>query len=300
MKTYKNKLLVVVGPTTSHKTALSVKLAQLFNGEIINADAFQVYQDMSIGTNAPTQEELNGAKFHFNQFLKMDETWDIKKFQELANKKIKELHQQNKLPILVGGSNLYVEAIIKNYDLSGLGRTNEYEHLTNEELLNIVKSFNQELATKLVNNRKRLTRTVQILKETNDPLALQKQKESPYDYLMIECNYITRTDLYNSINTKVDQMIKDGWVDEVKKLMQLYPNLDWLNNNAFKAIGYRDIYLALVNKTEVNWDKVKQQIRRYAKRQITWIKNKYQDDRIRFLQTNEKEMIESVKQWINK
>ena len=128
------KVLFIVGPTTSHKTRLGIEIAKKFNGEIINADAFQVYQDMCIGTNAPDKKELKQAKFYLNQFIKITDTWDIKKFQTLAIKTIKDILKEKKLPIVIGGSNLYVDALINNYDLSNGGRTTEFDNLTNEQL----------------------------------------------------------------------------------------------------------------------------------------------------------------------
>ena len=123
MQSKLSKIIVIVGPTTSHKTKLAIWIANKFNGEIINADAYQVYHDMSIGTNAPTTEELSSAKFHLNQTISLKDEWDIKKFQTLCFKTIDKLLNKNKLPIIVGGSNLYVESVIKNYDLSANKRS---------------------------------------------------------------------------------------------------------------------------------------------------------------------------------
>ncbi len=299
MKHLKNKLLVVVGPTTSHKTALSVKLANLFNGELINADAFQIYRDLDIGVNAPTLNEKKQATFHLNQFLELTDKWDIKKFKDLATLKIKEITKNNKLPILVGGSNLYVDAIIKNYQLSASSRVDKYDHLTNEELLKESNKFNPTVASKLVNNRKRLLRAVQIFHETNDPNALSHTNEVQYDYLMIECNYSTRDELYQSINNKVDEMFNFGWINEVKLLMKKYPHLDFATNNALKAIGYYDIYQSIRCNSVLDIELIKRKIRHFAKRQITWINNKY-PEHIRYLQNNEDEIINAVKQWLNK
>lgn len=298
MNTKLSKIIVIVGPTTSHKTKLAIKLANTFNGEIINADAYQVYADMSIGTNAPTQEEKQSAIFHLNQFLKLDDKWDIKKFKEMAEAKILELTNQNKLPIIVGGSNLYIDTLINNYQLLDLPRNSDYDNLTNQELYNRLFKLNSTIADKIgINNRKRLIRAVQIIEHTNDPDAMVKRSNPQYDFLMIECNYPTRDELYQSINSKISSMFDEGWVDEVKQLIHKYPNLDVNTNNAYKAIGYREVYDHIVNNSLLDIELIKQKVRHYAKRQITWINNKY-PSHLLFKQDNESEILNKVEQWL--
>ena len=298
MNTKLSKIIVIVGPTTSHKTKLAIKLANTFNGEIINADAYQVYADMSIGTNAPTQEEKQSAIFHLNQFLKLDDKWDIKKFKEMAEAKILELTNQNKLPIIVGGSNLYIDTLINNYQLLDLPRNNDYDNLTNQELYDRLFKLNSTIADKIgINNRKRLIRAVQIIEHTNDPDAMVKRSNPQYDFLMIECNYPTRGELYQSINSKISSMFDEGWVDEVKQLIHKYPNLDVNTNNAYKAIGYREVYDHIVNNSLLDIELIKQKVRHYAKRQITWINNKY-PSHLLFKQDNESEILNKVEQWL--
>lgn len=292
------KVLVIVGPTTTHKTHLAVEFSQLFNGEIINADAYQVYKNMQIGTNAPDDKQKQLATFHLNQFLKLDEEWDIKKFQDLCNQTINSLIKNNKLPILVGGSGLYIDAVIKNYKLSASKRNDKYDNLSNQELFDLLAIKNKTIADKIgVNNRKRLSRALQVIEETNNPKGLNLNNKPLYDLLLVECNYSTRDELYQTINQKVDSMFKAGWIDEVKKIMQLYPNLDYKSNNAFKSIGYRNIYESIINKTKLDVEKIKQDIRHYAKRQITWINNKYPQHLV-FNQKNKNKIINEIKKWL--
>ena len=291
------KILVIVGPTTSHKTHLAVEIANKFDGEIINADAYQVYKDMSIGTNAPTKQELESAVFHLNQVISLTDEWDIKKFQTKCLTVIKDILSRGKLPILVGGSNLYVDAIIKNYDLSSTKRNEAYDQYDNQKLYELLFAQNPELAKKIgVNNKRRLTRALEIINETKDPNALVKTNEPIFDYLMIECNYPTRAELYDSINNKVGQMINSGWKQEVLDIMKKYPNLDLLHNVGFKAIGYSDFYLSIINNTPVNEELIKQKVRRYAKRQITWINNKY-PEHLLFDQSNKAEVFKQIELW---
>ena len=300
MQSKLSKIIVIVGPTTSHKTKLAILIANKFNGEIINADAYQVYRDMSIGTNAPTSEELSSAKFHLNQTISLKDEWDIKKFQTLCFKTIDQLLNKNKLPIIVGGSNLYVESVIKNYDLSANKRSCEYDQYDNQKLYDLLSKLNPKLADKIgINNRRRLTRALEVINQKNDKKALEKTNKPIYDYLMIECNYPTRQELYDSINHKVDEMVKSGWEDEVKTIIDKYPGTDLSKFIGFKAIGYGDIYYAINNNIKVDYEKIKQKIRHYAKRQITWINNKY-PQHLLFNQTNQKQIFNEIKKWITK
>ena len=294
------KVLFVVGPTTSHKTRLGIEIAKKFNGEIINADAFQVYADMNIGTNAPTRKELKQAKFHLNQFLKLTDVWDIKKFQTLAIKTIADIVKRKKLPIVVGGSNLYVDALINNYDLSNGARTNKFDNWTNEKLYKELYSLSKKDAINIGrNNRKRLVRALQVITARNSKNALRAKNKRLYDYLLIECNYSSRQALYDSINAKVKEMFDDGWVNEVKKIAKKYKNIDLMNNNAFKALGYRDILLALESKDKVNISLIQQKIRHFAKRQITWIKNKY-PSHLLYMQNNKAQIFKDIQKWLSK
>lgn len=294
------KLLVIVGPTTTHKTKLAIEIANKFNGEIINADAFQVYKDMQIGTNAPTKIEKNSAKFHLNQFISIVDKWDVFKFKKLCKEKIQEITKNKKLAILVGGSNLYIDAIIKNYQLLADERTDEFTELSTETIYKLLYDKNKEIATKIgATNRRRLIRSLQIINQTNNLNLAKSTNKNIYDYLMIECNYPTRDDLYNSINKKVDEMFEVGWINEVKEIISKYKDIDWSKNQALKAIGYYDIYLSLTYKHKLDVELIKQKIRRYAKRQITWIRNKY-GEHILFNQNNKPTIFKEINKWIKK
>ena len=238
MNTKLSKIIVIVGPTTSHKTKLAIKLANIFNGEIINADAYQVYADMSIGTNAPTQEEKQSAIFHLNQFLKLDDKWDIKKFKEMAEAKILELTNQNKLPIIVGGSNLYIDTLINNYQLLDLPRNSDYDNLTNQELYDWLFKLNSTIADKIgINNRKRLIKAVQIIEHTNDPDAMVKRSNPQYDFLMIECNYSIRL---------LQEAIEKGYLTYTQYSRVLRSHFEFENVKQFikaNSNGLKEIYL---------------------------------------------------------
>ena len=288
------KVIVIVGPTSTKKTSLAIKLANKINGEIISADAFQVYKELNVGVNKPTSKQLKLAKFHLINYISINESWDIAIFQKTANKIIDQIINHKKIPIICGGSNLYIDALIKNYDLSCFKqRSNNYDHLSNENLYNHIFKIDANIAQKIgINNRKRLLRAYEILNEKN---SLTKRNSPLYKPLYILCEHNTRQELYEKINTKVLEMINNGWKDEVKDLIEKNQNINQLN--AFKAIGYEQIFQAIKHNQPVDIAKIQKDTRRYAKRQLTWIRHHYQTALV-FNQKNEKEIINQVKKWI--
>lgn len=300
IKNKQPKVIVIVGPTTSHKTFLAIQIAKSCDGEIINADAYQVYKGMNIGTNGPTIQELKEAKFHLNEIIYLNETWDIYKFKQECEKSITDILNRNKVPIIVGGSNLYVDCIIKNYDLIPIGRSHEFDQWSNEQIYHELLLKDPISAFKIgLNNRKRLLRAIEVYSYSHNDHAIRATKKPLYDFLIIKCEYKDRITLYESINNKVDEMIKNGWVNEIKSLIHQYHDFDLYHSNAFKALGYREIYDHILNRSDLNLDFIKQKIRRYAKRQLTWINNKFNIDLI-FNQNNLFEIINQVQLWLNK
>lgn len=289
----KQKILVILGPTSTGKTTLAIKLAKEFNGEIINADAFQVYKELNIGVNKPTLNEQKQVKFHLLNEVSIKDKWDIKEFQDKAYKCIETIIANNRLPIICGGSSMYVDTLIKNYDLSkSPQRTNVYDHLDAKQLYTMLSKYDKELADKNVGNHKRLARALEIA--ANNEYQSHLAKPAIYDFKIILTSIEDRKNLYDKINSKVDQMIKEGWVDEVKSLMKIN---DLSSLNAFKAIGYLQIYNSILDKSKLDLDLIKQKSRRYAKRQITWNKNHY-SDYISFNQNNYNDVVDKVKKWI--
>ena len=201
------------------------------------------------------------------------------------------------MPILVGGSGLYINVIVENYKLIGKQRDeNKFENFSNEYLYQKLIKFDKRNANKFnLSNRRRLIRAVQLYEDTSlkNPLNLKEKKE--YDTFVVEANYKAREQLYSSINKKVDEMIKEGWVDEIKKIVKIFPKTNFRNINAFKAIGYLQIFESIKNNTPIDIDKIKRDIRHYAKRQITWIKNKCKTD-VLFDQTNETNVLHKIRQ----
>jgi len=288
----KDKIIVILGPTGSGKTKLAIKIAKEINGEIINADAFQVYKEISIGTAKAEPEEMDGVKFHLNGVKSIYEPWDIAIFQKEANKIIKQIISNKKVPIICGGSNLYIDALIYNYDLSATERTNQFDDLSNEELCKKIVEKNPAILEKIdKNNHRRLVRAAQILNEDG---AFQQKNPTVYDYLIISA-IDEREKIYARINKNVDKMIEKGWKEEVYKLYK--KDKDVGNTNAFKAIGYQIILNSIMLNKNIDTELIKQKTRQYAKRQLTWIKTHY-DNPIVYNQKNADEIVEKCKIFI--
>lgn len=272
------KLIVIVGPTSSKKTQLALQLAKDFNLPIINTDAFQVYKELNIGTNKPDKKTIKEYDIQLIDHISIYDEWNIAVFQKQAQRIIDKYHKEKKIPILVGGSNLYVDALIKNYDLSSSSkRSHDYEDLSNEQLHTLLSKLDKQEASRIpINNRKRLIRALQIIKETNQPKSKKDSQKHSYAYdCFIIYPEMDRKHLYDQINQNVKAMINSGWKDEVIKLLSKDPNVFKLN--AFKAIGYGDVYQAIINKKEINIDEIAKRTRHYAKRQVTWCLNQYKN-----------------------
>ncbi len=264
------KVVVIVGPTGVGKTNISIKLAKKYNGEIINCDQSQMRKELNIGTAKITESEMDGVKHHLIDFLDPISEYSIKDFQDDARNIIDKMEC---LPFIVGGSGLYVDALITDYDLTAAKRdeTNEdkFSSYTNLELYEKLYSLDKEAALKThSNNRKRVLRYLEIILDKG---KLENRPNLPYyDALIIFLNR-SRDELYEKINYRCNLMIEQGWIEEVSKLISNGVDVDKI-----KEIGYRDIKKYLDNKClkEEMINKIKQDTRHYAKRQITWFKNK--------------------------
>ena len=268
------KVIVITGPTGVGKTKLSVMLAKYLNSEIINSDAYQIYQDMNIGTAKPTEKEMDGVKHHLMGFLSPLSNFSIHDYQIIVRKKIDEFWENSLVPIMVGGSGLYIDSVLYDYRFNEDGRNREnekqYDDLSNEELHKILESLNKENADSIhPNNRKRVLRAIELA-QNNSSYEDRTLKNNPvYDFLLIFLND-DRDVLYERINARVDEMFDNGLLEEVTNL---YP--DKLGEQAKKAIGYSELYAYLggfISQEEANF-LIKQHSRNYAKRQLTWYRN---------------------------
>ena len=261
-----NKIIVITGPTAVGKTKLSIELAKRYNGEIINADAVQVYKGLDIGSAKVTEEEKEGIPHHLFDIKEVDEEYTIYHYQKDCRKLIKEVKGRGKTPILVGGTGLYIKAALYDYKLTEEKETNTYDNLTDEELYNKLLELDKNIVIDK-NNRRRLIRAINYYKENNKSINTNTTNKLLYDAIFIGLTTDRRI-LYDKINNRVDIMIKDGLLNEVKAFYDKNIRTKPLLN----AIGYREIYsyydgnISLEEAT----DKIKQNSRHYAKRQYTF------------------------------
>ena len=261
-----NKVIVITGPTAVGKTKLSIELAKRYNGEIINADAVQVYKGLDIGSAKVTEEEKEGIPHHLFDIKKVDEEYTIYHYQKDCRKLIKEVQGRGKTPILVGGTGLYIKAALYDYKLTEEKETNTYDNLTDEELYNKLLELDKNIVIDK-NNRRRLIRAINYYKENNKSINTNTTNKLLYDAIFIGLT-TDRGILYDKINSRVDIMIKEGLLNEVKAFYDKNIRTKPLLN----AIGYREIYSYFDGNVSLEEaiDKIKQNSRHYAKRQYTF------------------------------
>ena len=274
----KKTVVVICGPTASGKTSLGIKIANDINGEIISADSMQIYKDMNIGTAKPTKEEQSMAKHYLIDFVPPDKRYSVADFKNDATKTIKEIFKNGKTPIVVGGTGLYINSLVYNIDYNSEGEAdleyrNELEKKDITELYEIAKKIDDEALNKISpNDKKRIMRIIEIYHstgKTKTELEKESIKKNEYDYKIFVLNW-ERQKLYERINLRVDMMINDGLINEVQDLLKKYDNFP----TAFQGLGYKEVKEYLDGKLtkEDMIEKIKQESRRYAKRQITWFK----------------------------
>ncbi len=261
-----NKVIVITGPTAVGKTKLSIELAKRYNGEIINADAVQVYKGLNIGSAKVTEEEKEGIPHHLFDIKEVDEEYTIYHYQKDCRKLIKEVQGRGKTPILVGGTGLYIKAALYDYKLTEEKETNTYDNLTDEELYNKLLEVDKDIVIDK-NNRRRLIRALNYHKENNKSINTNTTNKLLYDAIFIGLTTDRRI-LYDKINNRVDIMIKDGLLNEVKAFYDKNIRTKPLLN----AIGYREIYSYFDGNISLEEaiNKIKQNSRHYAKRQYTF------------------------------
>lgn len=286
----KQKIIVIVGPTAVGKTSFSIDIAKEFKGEVISGDSMQIYKDLTIGTAKVTPEEMNGIPHHLVDFKNVDQAYDVSDFQKDAKIKIKEIAQRGHLPIVVGGSGLYIESLL--YSVSH-GEAAEPNYALREELERFAKvKGNQSLWEKLneidpvaadkihPNNVRRTVRVIEVYKETGQLFSSfqdeKKNKESEFNPFII-CLNTERELLYERINKRVDLMVDQGLLDEAQKLWDLMGPKPEVQST--KAIGYTELFSYFNNEItlEEAIEDIKQNSRRYAKRQLTWFRNRLEN-----------------------
>ncbi len=280
------KVIAIAGPTASGKTALAVELAKKINGEVISCDSMQIYKDMSIGTAKPTVEEMDGVPHYLIDFVSPDERYSVADFKRDAEEKIEYVLSRGKVPILCGGTGLYIDTLVLGIDYPEIELDQEYrDELMKKaeseeglkELYEETKSIDPEAMEKISeNDKKRITRVLELYKATGKTKTeLEKISRSngvKYDYRVFAID-MDREKLYDRINRRVDIMIEQGLIDEVRNIIDKYDKFP----TAMQGLGYKEVveyFDGKLTKQEMI-DKIKQETRRYAKRQLTWFrKNK--------------------------
>ena len=276
-------LIIIAGPTASGKTGISIDLAKKINGEIISADSMQIYKYMDIGTAKIRKEEMEGITHYLVDELYPDDEYNITIFQEKAKKVIDIILSKGKIPILVGGTGFYIQSIVYDIFFEENSSNKEYRKELEEiattkgsnYLHNMLMEVDKESAEKIhPNNVKRIVRALEFHNDTNMPISLhnekEKQKTTPYNLLFYVLN-MDRDVLYSRINQRVDIMVKEGLVAEVKELLDKGYSKDLVS---MQGLGYKEIVKHLEN--EISLDEaiyiLKRDTRHFAKRQITWFK----------------------------
>lgn len=270
-------LIAVIGPTASGKTAFGIALAQAFNGEIISADSRQIYQEMSIGAGVPSEQELASVKHHLISHLKPNEVFTLSDFQKVSGELIDQIHQSGKLPILVGGTGLYINAITQNYQLPESEPNQvlrqKYQRMADQEGNSAVYKVLQALDPKAAlsihpNNLRYVIRAIEVASQTNLP-RFDKRGNSPYLTLYLQIDW-DRPELYQRIESRIDQQIAAGLVAETEALLQKYGR----DLPALTSLGYQEIgdYIQGEISLEKAIENFKKNTRNFAKRQLTWFR----------------------------
>lgn len=287
-------IIVIIGPTGVGKTKLSIELSKKLDAEIINGDSVSIYKKLDIGSAKPTREERKELPHHLIDIKEPTEDYSVYQYQQDARKKIEEITKRGKRVIIVGGTGLYIKAALYNYIFTQGTTQNTYENLTNEELLEKIKQYDNTI-TIHPNNRKRLVRTLNKL-ENQEPMT--KEKDHCLYPIYIIGLTASREIVYDRINKRVDKMIKEGLLEEINSLKEEYQHSKVLNS----AIGYKEFYDYLFNDKQLEKviEEIKLHSRHYAKRQYTFFNHQFQTNWYEVNFSNFQETINTIYQNIKK
>ena len=279
----KKPLIILTGPTAAGKTSLSVRLAERLDCEIISADSMQVYKEMDIGTAKITRQEMRGIPHHLVDILRPDQPFNVVEFQKRARSAVEDILSRGKIPLIVGGTGFYIQALLYDIDFSDHEEEESYRReLTElsqkkgkEYLHHMLEEVDPAYAASVhYNNVKRVIRALEYYKETGQRLSdhneEQQQKESPYCYAYFVLNH-DRKILYDRINRRVDQMMADGLLEEVTRLIAKGYTKDM---TSMQGLGYKEFFAYVDGSASLEEvvDQIKQETRRFAKRQLTWFR----------------------------
>lgn len=276
------KVIVVIGPTSVGKTKMGVALAKKLNGEVISGDSMQVYRQMDIGTAKVTIEEMEGVTHHCIDILDPKDQYSVHDFQQTVRKQITEITNRGHVPIIVGGTGLYIKAALYDYTFSEMENNHDeinkkYKDYTNEQLYAHLKQIDEESAKILhFNNRRRVLRAIEIYEQTGQKkseMINEQEHICLYDAYFVGLT-LPRELLYERINLRVDLMMKNGLQEEMESLIKQGLTRE---NQSMKAIGYKEWFDYFEGKCDLNEvsENIKKHSRQYAKRQYTWFKNQF-------------------------
>lgn len=303
------RVLCIVGPTSSGKTNLAIQLAKRFGGEIINADARQVYKDFDIGTGKPPEGKrgvyegrrvflVKKIPHYLMDFLPPEETFTVAEWRRKALKAISYITDRGHLPIVVGGTGLYIQSLLDNYRIPSVAPQQAFrdamEKKTLEELVALLKKMDPKaLSIVDLKNRRRVLRALEVVTYSGKPFSAQRRQSPPTMDALVLAPFRTKEDLHARINAAVESMVERGWIDEIRHLHDR--GIAW-DAPAMTSIGYREIarYVRGECKLEEAIEETKRATRQYAKRQMTWFKR---DKRIHWVK-DEKEAAALVENWI--
>ena len=270
------KVLVIVGPTASGKTSVGVECAKKFNGEVISGDSIQIYKKLDIGSAKITEKEKQNIVHHLIDIKEPDENYSVMEFQKIGRELIEKISSEGKLPIVVGGTGLYIKALLFDYEFyNEEQQDNEYNELSNKQIYEILMEKDPKCLEKIhINNRKRLVRALNVLEKHGKGISqiVQQQKhELLYDAKIVGIQK-DRDELYQQINSRVDGMFDSGLFEEVEKLFNSGITFD---NQSMQGIGYRE-FKGFFEDSSSLYDvkeQIKKDTRHFAKRQMTWFNN---------------------------
>ena len=277
-----NNIICVVGPTASGKTALAVELAKRFNGEVVSCDSMQIYRRMDIGTAKPTPEEMQGIPHHMIDVCEPDEAFSVSRYVEMADPVVRDILSRGKRVIIAGGTGLYVDSLIRGNDFAPTPSTGCRERLEAraeaegiEVLIGELRSIDPEALERSQGNPRRIIRALEVFQETGETITEHNRRTQSippkYQPLWIGLDYVNRQDLYDRIDLRVELMVKDGLLEEIRGILNSgIPE----TATAMQAIGYKEFVDAMAGRDTLEnaIASVQQGSRRYAKRQLTWFR----------------------------
>ena len=291
------KVLVIVGPTAVGKTSFGIECAKLFDGEIISGDSIQIYKGLNIGSAKPDKEELSSAKHYLIDIKDPDDNYSVKQFQDLCREYIDKIAKDNKLPIIVGGTGLYIKAALYDYTFfEEVNKDEQYEDLSNQQIYDLLMQKDPKALEKIhINNRKRLIRALNIYEKHNKGISTIKDEQDHkpiYDCLIIGLT-CDRQQLYKRIDDRVDKMIEEGLEKEIQGLLNKGISF---SNQCMQAIGYKEFkdYFEGDKSLDDVIEDIKRNSRHFSKRQYTFFNNQLD---VKWFENTE-EALSEVKKWL--